>query len=150
MPYFVVGPDGRESGPYELDALVAWVRDGQLPRHAPVRDSGAERPVPAGQMIELAAHFPPMPPGAKGSAMMPTGNPDALWGYYLGWLSLLCMIGLPLAPFAFVKSMKGLRAYQADPSIYGKAHAVTGIVLASIGTLGNLFLWGLVIVGLGQ
>lgn len=66
----------------------------------------------------------------------------------MGWLSLLCVIGLPLGPFALVKSWRGLRAYKDDPTVFGKLHAIVGLVLGSVGLLGNLFLVGLVVVNL--
>lgn len=149
MPYYVVGPDGKETGPVTLEELTGWVRSGQLPRHAPVRDEGSEKPVLAGQMIELAGQFPlEAQRAAAGNAMMPTGNPDALWGYYLGWLSLLCVIGLFAAPFAFIKASKGMKAYERDPSVYGKAHAMVGRILAVLGTLGNLALLWVIVIGI--
>jgi hypothetical protein len=149
MPYYVVGPDGRETGPVGLDELVSWVRAGQLPRTAPVRDEGSARPVPAGEMIELASYFPAAP-APSGSAIMPTENPDALWGYYLGWVSLLCLVGLAAAPYAFVRSRRGLKKYNANPAVHGKAHAIVGLVLTGIGTLANLALLAVFIASMLQ
>lgn len=147
MAYIVVGPDGKEHGPVELETLVKWAQDGSLPVHAPVRDLTTGASTPAGQMAELRSLYPaqdfsqaPGPAvgsGKKGSAMMPTGNPDALWGYYLGWGSLPCILGLFVAPFAFVRSVRGWKAYKQNPEIYGAAHSVIGIVLATIGTIAN-------------
>ncbi len=160
MAYIVVGPDGKEHGPVELETLVVWAQAGTLPAHAPVRDLATGATTPAGEMGELRSLYPahdysraPGPAGVqkgKGSAMMPTGNPDALWGYYLGWGSLPCVLGLLVAPFAFVKSVRGLKAYKQNPEIYGRAHAIIGIVLASIGTLGNIGLVILFFVNLGS
>ena len=160
MAFIVVGPDGKEHGPVELETLVVWAQAGTLPMHAPVRDLATGLSTPAGEMGELRSLYPatnysraPGPAGAqnaKGSAMMPTGNPDALWGYYLGWGSLLCVIGLFAAPFAFVKSVKGLKAHKQNPEIHGRAHAIIGIVLASIGTLGNIGLVILFFANLGS
>jgi hypothetical protein len=151
MAYYVVGPDGKETGPVSLDELVGWVRSGQLPRHAPVRDEGSQSPVQAGQMIELAGQFPPEARrAASGNAVIPTGNPDALWAYYLGWLSLLCVIGLIAAPFAFIKASKGMKAYERDPSVHGKAHVMVGRILAVLGTLGNLALVWFVVQGIAN
>lgn len=149
MGYIVTGPDGTENGPVELETLVQWAQAGQLPVHAPVRDMTTGLTTTAGQMTELHSLYPapnfsnaPAPSHGgskpKGSAMIPTGNPDALWGYYLGIGSLPCVLGLFVAPFAFVKSVRGWKAYKKNPEIHGAFHSVTGIVLATIGTLINI------------
>jgi hypothetical protein len=142
MAYYVVGPDGSESGPFELDVLIEWARAGQLPATAPVRDAGSQTARPAGQLIELAQHFPPRAAvSGAGNALIPTGNPDALKGYYLGVASLICFIGLLVAPFAVLRSIKGWRAYKRDPSIHGAAHAVMGFVLVGLSVLAHIGLF---------
>ncbi|HXH60792.1 MAG TPA: hypothetical protein VNI20_05480 [Fimbriimonadaceae bacterium] len=136
MAYYVVGPDGAESGPFELDVLIGWVKEGQLPPSAPVRDVRGGRSTPAGQLVELSPHYAatsyPGQAQKTGSAIVPTGNPDALWGYYLGVASLICFVGLLIAPISIYKAVKGLKAYRANPEIHGLAHVIVAFVLVAL------------------
>lgn len=161
MAYFVAGPDGEEHGPVELSTIIEWVRAGTLPPNAPVRDLASGQTWRAGEVPELKAHYVghdySQPPSSAtssgasaGSAMIPTGNPDALWGYYLGFASLLCCIGLPATPFAIVKSVRGLNRHKENPAVHGKTHAIVGIVLACVGGVGNLALVIAFFVGLAS
>ncbi len=91
------------------------------------------------------AQWPQQPgPGAPRSGsldrIIPTSNPPALIAYYLGVFSVLC----PLAPFALVLGIIGLNRIKKDPTLPGKGHAITGIVLGSIFcllSLGLVFLF---------
>lgn len=72
--------------------------------------------------------------------VVPARNPRALIGYYVSVFSLIPLLGgLPLGPAAVVLGVLGLRARREDPSLPGKAHAVTAIVLGSLTSLAN---WG--------
>ena len=64
------------------------------------------------------------PPSEK---MVPYRNPKALAAYYLGIVSGLPLIGLPLGVAALVLGIQGLRQRKEDPSVYGTAHAWIGI-----------------------
>ena len=149
MGYIVVGPDGKEHGPVELETLVKWAQEGSLPVHAPVRDLTTGANTSAGQMAELRSLYPAQDfsqaPGpavataSKGTALIPTGNPKALLSYYIGLASLIPCFGLFSAPVAIALGVKGLRAYNENPAAFGKGHAIAGIVLASIGLAGHLF-----------
>jgi hypothetical protein len=59
--------------------------------------------------------------------IIPYKNPKALIAYYLGILSGLPMIGLPLGVAAFVLGIQGLKARQRNPAIKGSVHAGIGI-----------------------
>ena len=149
MSYIVVGPDGKESGPVELETLVQWAQSGALPVHAPVRDLTTRASTTAGRMPELASLYqatdfskapgPAVQTGSKGSAMIPTGNPKALASYYFGVATLIPCLGLFTAPVALVLGIRGLKAYNENPAAFGKGHAITGIVLATIGLAYHVF-----------
>ena len=88
-----------------------------------------------------------MPPGpnVQGDAtggIIPYKNPKALLAYYLGILSGLPLIGLPLGIVAFVLGIMGLKDRQKNPVIKGSLHAGVGI---GCGCFFTLF-WGLAIV----
>jgi hypothetical protein len=149
--YFVTGPDGKETGPFELSSLQAWISDGKLPAHAPVRLSTETVAVQAIQRPELAQLFgqfaqaPGMQSGTPGSGggdfistMVPAKNPPSLVAYYLGILSCIPVIGLPCAIIALIQGVKGVKLANSNPEAKGKTHAIVGLVLASIGLLINL------------
>lgn len=67
---------------------------------------------------------------AEGDAtggLIPYKNPSALWAYYLGYLSILPLLGLPFGIAAFVLGIIGLQARQKNPHIKGSVHAAIGI-----------------------
>lgn len=82
------------------------------------------------------------------STLVPTGNPAALWSYYLGLFSLFPLCGSPMGIVALVMGIKGLRAANRKPEIRGKAHAWVGIICGSLFGLFNTLLLVGVIVGL--
>lgn len=88
---------------------------------------------------------PPAPPVNEGDAtggVIPYKNPQALLAYYLGLLSGLPLIGLPLGIAAFILGIKGLKARKRNPVIKGSIHAGIGVGCGGLFTL----VWGIVIV----
>jgi hypothetical protein len=77
------------------------------------------------------------------STLIPYKNGRALAAYYFGVFSLIPCLGLLLGPVAFVLGILGLRYVRANPTAKGTGHAIAGIVLGSLTTLGN---WGIVLV----
>jgi len=96
-------------------------------------------------------HQPPAPnasrPPTAVDHIVPTKNPMALTGYYLGVGSLIPCLALLLGPAAIFCGLKGLRAQKENPHLSGKAHALVAIILGGVTTLLNLGF--LLIVGLG-
>ena len=76
--------------------------------------------------------------GDATGGVIPYKNPKALIAYYLGLLSGLPLIGLPLGLAAFILGILGLKERKRNPAIKGSAHAWIGI------GCGGLFaiLWG--------
>lgn len=73
---------------------------------------------------------PSLGPATQGDAtggIIPYKNPRALIAYYLGILSGLPLIGLPLGIAAFVLGVMGLRDRKRNPAIKGSIHAGIGI-----------------------
>jgi predicted Zn finger-like uncharacterized protein len=77
------------------------------------------------------------------STIIPYKNGRALIAYYLGIFSLIPCAGLLLGPAALLLGILGLRYVNANPTAKGTGHAIAGIVLGGLTTLGN---WGLGIV----
>jgi phage FluMu protein Com len=77
------------------------------------------------------------------STLIPYRNGRALAAYYFGVFSLIPILGLLLGPTALVLGILGLRYVSAHPTAKGTGHAIAGIVLGGLTTLGN---WGVVVV----
>ncbi len=90
----------------------------------------------------------PIQQGDSTGGIIPYKNPKALIAYYLGILSGLPLIGLPLGIAAFVLGIMGLRDRKRNPAIKGSIHAGIGIGCGLIFTL----FWGgtiaLLVIGL--
>ncbi len=86
---------------------------------------------------------PPASADNQGDAtggVIPYKNPKALIAYYLGILSGLPLIGLPLGIIALVLGVQGLQERAKNPVIKGSAHAWIGIGCGGIFAM----LWGAV------
>lgn len=69
------------------------------------------------------------------SGFIPAKNIPALVGYYLGVFSLIPVLGMPLGITAVILGILGINRVKANPSVKGKNHALTGIVLGGLSTL---------------
>ena len=69
-------------------------------------------------------------------ALIPTKNPMALIGYYLGVGSLIPLLGFVLALPALVCGIIGVAKAKSNPEIGGMGHAITAIILSIVGPLG--------------
>jgi ribosomal protein L40E len=81
------------------------------------------------------------------STIIPYKNPKALLSYYFGIFSLVCVIGMILAPVGLVLGIMGIRYRNAHPEAKGTAHAVVGITLSSISLLAHLAVVVIIIIG---
>ena len=70
--------------------------------------------------------------------LIPYKNPMGLMAYYCGVFALIPCVGLVLGPAAFVLGILGIRYANKYPTAGGKGHAIAGIVLGTIVTLGHL------------
>lgn len=77
--------------------------------------------------------------GAGFERLLPTKNPPALWGYYLGVFSLIPCLGLVLGPAAAVCGWIGLRSARELPARIGRTHAWVALIL---GVATSLLNWG--------
>ena len=75
------------------------------------------------------------------STLIPYKNGMALASYYTGVFGLIPCAGLVLGPIALTFGFLGLRAAKREPRVKGTGHAITGIVLGLLTTLGH---WGVV------
>ena len=62
------------------------------------------------------------------STLIPYRNPMALAAYYVGFVSLIPLVGLLTAPFAVVLGILGIRTARTKPEAKGLVHACIGIL----------------------
>jgi len=77
--------------------------------------------------------------------IVPTKNGPALIGYYTAVFSLIPCLALLLGPIACICGYLGLKKYNENPEISGKAHAWVALILG-----GLTFIINAVILGLGM
>lgn len=82
------------------------------------------------------------PTGDAVSTIIPYKNGRALLAYYLGVFSFIPCVGLLLGPAALILGILGWRYVKANPTAKGTGHALAGIIMGTLTTLGY---WGLVI-----
>jgi hypothetical protein len=69
----------------------------------------------------------------EGSSIIPTKNGMALASYYCGVFSLIPGLGCVLGIIAVILGIMGVIHAKKHPKAKGMAHAVTGILLGTIG-----------------
>jgi hypothetical protein len=127
--------DGAEYGPAGMELVLQWAREGRIPRDALLvpEDGAPPRPVMWEPELETLLQAPPTVAGevpaprytASPSALVPTGNPAALVGYYFAVLSLVVP---PLALVAFILGIFGLIRVHRHPASKGTVHAWIAIL----------------------
>ena len=88
--------------------------------------------------------------GQQGDAtggVIPYKNPMALIGYYLGFGSLLPLIGIVFTIPAIILGFIGLSRYKQNPVIKGKVHAWIAIIFGFLGLFGSGFCFLVMILG---
>jgi hypothetical protein len=82
-------------------------------------------------------------PDSPVSTLIPYKNPKALIAYYCGVFALIPCLGAVLGPIALTLGILGIQFVNKNPTAKGTGHAITGIVLGVLTTLGN---WGMILV----
>lgn len=75
--------------------------------------------------------------------LIPTDNPVALIGYYLGVASLIPVLGIATALPAIICGIIGIVKARSEPQAGGMGHAITAVVL---GVGGPLFWFALLVI----
>ena len=145
--YKIIGADGKEYGPVNVEQLRQWLAAGRVNRQTSVCPEGSAGWSPMESMPELAALFlvpPPLAaPQQKSSGintLIPYKNPKALTAYYLGIFSLIPFFGILLGIAAFVLGILGLRFRRRNPTVGGAVHAWIGIIVGGLFGFGYLAL----------
>jgi hypothetical protein len=85
-------------------------------------------------------------PSDPTGGLIPYRNPQALMAYYCGVFSLIPCLGILLGPVALILGFLGLGYVKKHETAGGTAHAIVGIVLGALTTLGHLAAVGIIIV----
>lgn len=141
--------DGREFGPAAMDLILQWAREGRIPRDALLVPQDGSPPQPALWVPELERlmQAPPTVAGevpaprytTSASALIPTGNPPALIGYYM---AVAALIVPPLAIAALILGIFGLIRVHKHPESKGTVHAWIAIALGGL----LILIWAAVII----
>jgi hypothetical protein len=75
--------------------------------------------------------------------LIPYHNPKGLAAYYCGVFSLIPILGLILGPIALVFGILGIKFSRQNDRAGGMGHAIAGVILGGLTTLGN---WGLALI----
>ncbi len=84
------------------------------------------------------------------STLIPYNNPKSLVSYYCGVFGLIPGCGLVLGPIALIFGILALNYVKRHPTAKGTGHAITGIVLGSLSTLGHLVVLILIAIGIAS
>ena len=71
MDYIVVGSDGKDYGPYELDKLKAWVQEGKLTPQTRIKTFSGGQEMPASSVAGLFSADQPIAPPQFAQASQP-------------------------------------------------------------------------------
>ncbi len=142
--YSVLGPDGSEYGPVDLQGLLRWLREGRVLKATLIRKNGAD-PVPAETLPELAVVFSPPPP----EAVPPFVTGVSLPGEFRSWAfigqawELVKPHWLPLSAMCVLTFLIGCvpcAMFVIGGAIYvGVSRAVLGLIAGKPPTVGMMF-----------
>ena len=140
VTYKIIGADGREYGPVNLEELKAWIKDGRVAHFTNVWSSAAEAWMAAGKLPEIAAELslalPPAIPAITPAQpeVVPTGFWVRLLAYFLDLFVLSLIMTVACLPFkAQLGPMANLTAAKLTEMMNGgDTAAITEFVQASL------------------
>src|SRR5579872_57358 len=123
-------------------AVIAGARPSQTESITPNAPRQAEADEDMIELPRVARNIRQDPTTEAVSTLIPYKNARALIAYYLGVFSFIPCAGHLLGPAALILGILGLRRVKAHPTAKGTGHAIAGIVMGSLTTLGY---WGLTV-----
>ncbi len=158
--YKIIGGDGHEYGPVNLEQLRDWLKQGRINRETRVRTETSTEWQPAASIAELASLFGPAGGRQSGEGAPPVITPPAvakpqiglaIVSLVLGLSSLaLCLgviTGLPAIIFGHVARRRAVRS----PARYaGAGYATTGLVLGYLSIILTLVIAAMLLPAVAQ
>ena len=138
--YKIIGSDGQEYGPIQLEQVKQWIAERRVERKTRALAEGATDWTTLESVPEIAALFsltaPPVLPEAPAkpksdgglNVIIPYKNVRALTAYYLAVFSAIPIFGMPLGLAAFILGILALRFRRTNPAAGGVVHAWIGIL----------------------
>jgi hypothetical protein len=130
--YKILGADGKEYGPVDVELLRRWVKEGRVNVNSRLQEAGSSEWKAAGQIAEIADLLGGPPPGIPGQPQAlqpPLQNGLAITSLVLGILGVLCLGLLTGIPAIICGHLAHNRA-RRQPNLYGGGGlALAGFVL---------------------
>lgn len=143
--YKIIGADGKEYGPVNLEVLRRWLAEGRANGQTRILPEGATEWKTVAEVPELAqglaSAMGPAPAAAPVAiAPAPRNNSLAVAGMTLGILALTlgvcCCYGLPFSVPGIICSSIALSQIKKDPfTQQGKSLAIAGLALCILSLL---------------
>lgn len=143
--YKIIGVDGKEYGPVNLEQLKRWVTEGRVNARTRIQPAGAVAWRPAAEIAELAALFgsESMPPAGAEVGQVSAGEQKgvAIASFILGALSLVPCLGfLTGIPAIICGHLARGRARRSPAQYGGGGFAMAGLVTGYVGVFFSLVL----------
>lgn len=142
--YKVIGADGKEYGPINLEVLSEWAAQGRVNPHSKVQVEGTPDWKPASEVLELQGLFASMraTPGPTSAASAAVTGPQqkgmAITSLVFGILSLVCLGPLTAIPAIICGHIAHNRARREPAQYGGTGLAIAGFVLGYIGLIAGI------------
>lgn len=144
--YKIIGSDGKEYGPVNLDQMRKWIAEGRINGQTRVQAAGATGFKAATEFPELglAAATAPAPGGAPPA--LPAGGGEggntslAITSLVLGALSLVCFGFLTGIPAIICGHLARGRVRQNPREYGGSGYALAGLIMGYVGVAVTLLI----------
>jgi hypothetical protein len=157
--YKIIGTDGKEYGPVDLDQLRQWASQGRINSQTRIKEGDGTDWRTASEIPEVAALFapqiktapPPLPPVLSAPAPSIQEKGLAIFSFVLGILSfVLCLSALTGIPAIISGHIARSRATRSPARYGGIGFATAGLVLGYVSILFSLIVLALLLPALAK
>lgn len=132
--YKTIGPDGKEHGPYNLQEMRQWIREGRIDGQTLLQGPGSSEWSPASTFPEFGFSAAP---GSHPSPPPPQSG-LAITSLVLGILSLVCLGFLAGIPAIICGHKARSRARRAPAQYGGAGMALAGLIMGYVSLVATL------------
>ena len=161
--YKIIGIDGKEYGPVDLDQLRQWITQGRVNAQTRLKAGDAADWKAASEIPEVAAllapapKLPPMSPPPSAPPILTSPQPStqekglAIFSFVLGLVSfVLCLSALTGIPAIIIGHVARRRAIRSPGRYGGIGFANAGLVLGYVSIVFSLVVLGLLLPALSK